>query len=160
MCQLDYGGYGSFSKWKENKKWTVVGEFTEGINNAMSTILHSMFLSCEEGKKWEYYLSEEIKHSELLCGNILGYFRCDTLEYLMNNDNVYTQTSQVFEYVFLRHIYLIHKDLWHLNGGIVNKKQYYDLFIKRLVETAPFIKSKQSDDEFRYVEYYKSRMYV
>lgn len=139
MCSLDFGGYGMFDKWNEDKKKygiTTRSEFTEGINNAMSSIIHSVFVSIEKGgdfkEEFRRTFYSEYQYAKDMVANLLHYFKCDKLSEL--KENGYNQNSMVFEYIVLRYVYLKYlKKLFHFNyENDNNEDSYYDLFIECL----------------------------
>lgn len=165
LCKLDYGGYDSFSQWKIYYQKNIgynSGEFTEGINNALSSIFHCIFLMCEDNANdltlFIKYMNNEINNSAKLCSNILQYFRCNTLHEMMNK-HIFIQSGHVFEYIFLRHIYLTNLNkLYHLNFKINKSGEYYNLFINLLERDKYKIKvinkNSNKDKHHLNMEYY------
>lgn len=137
LCKLDFGGYETFSKWEDDKKdFNITNEsyFTEGINNAISSIIHSIFIALENGGDFKTEFSKtyycEYKYSKDMVGNLLHYFKCKTISELKNHN--YNQVSMVFEYVILRYIYLKYLViLYHLDKNY-SEDEYYELFMKCL----------------------------
>lgn len=138
LCQLDFGGYDAFNEWNEYKKqYNIINhsEFTEGINNAMSSIIHAIFCCIEDNNKnIKLYLDCEYYYSKDLVGNLLYYFKCKNINELKN---VYCQNSMMFEYIILRYIYLKYiNELYHLDNKFnnikISEKEYFNKFIKKL----------------------------
>lgn len=163
MCGLDFGGYSTFQQWKQYHQKYISnnsGEFTEGINNAISTVIHALFLNLENNSNHNY-LYEEIKYSYKLCQKLIKYFKCNTLKELLDK-KIYNQNSQVFEYIILRHIYLKYIDsLFHLkykNNKFIERftiNKYYDLFISLLEKEYNNITNYKKNNETESMEYYK-----
>lgn len=139
MCNLDFGGYDTFEEWEIDKKKYGINKFskfTEGLNNGLSSIIHSVFIALDnEGDFKEefnkiYYC--EFKYAEELVGNLLHYFKCNKIKEL--KDKGYNQISMVFEYIVLRYVYLKYIDmLFHFSYEFEKReKEYYELFIKCL----------------------------
>lgn len=157
LCKLDFGGYDTFNEWKEYFKTfsnSKAGYFTEGINNAISSIIHAIFLSCEnKNKSFEKYYLEEYNYSYIQCQKLIKYFNYNSLEELMNA-KTYEQYGQLFEYIILRYIYLKYiNNLFHLDKNI-NKKQYFDLFIKLLNNEKNKIVNYKDNKKIESMEYY------
>ena len=147
MCKLDFGGYETFDQWDNDKvKYgiTTFSRFTEGINNAISSIIHSLFVSLEQGdiNNFSLIYACECKYAEELIGNLLHYFKCNKISEL--RDNGYNQISMIFEYIILRHVYLKYVDeLFHFNYEDDNKyDEYYELFMSKL--------KLEEDKEFKF----------
>lgn len=165
LCQLDYGGYITFHQWYSYHLKNISnnpGKFTEGINNAISTIIHSLFLNLEHNNNYNY-LYAEIKHSYKLCQKIIKYFKCSSLNELLNK-KIYNQTSQIFEYMFLRYIYLKNLDiLFHLKYDKINNifynktdmNKYYNTYIILLENENYNIVNNNDNNNIEYMEYYK-----
>ena len=143
LCKLDFGGYDTFKEWDNYKKKyniTTNSKFTEGINNAISSIIHAIFTSIEDNNKnVKLYINSEYYYSRDLVGNLLNYFKVNNINELKK---YYNQHSMMFEYIILRYCYLKYiYDLYHLNNkyeniiNINNKKkmnEYFNKFINKL----------------------------
>lgn len=139
MCKLDFGGYGMFEQWNQDKQRYGIktdSEFTEGINNAISSIIHSIFTALERTgdfkKEFIRVFYSEYQYAKDMVGNLLHYFKCNTIGDL--KEKGYNQNSMVFEYIVLRYIYLknLHKLLHFAYEEDDNVDGYYDLFIECL----------------------------
>lgn len=163
MCRLDFGGYETFHEWRLYHKQHISnkpGYFTEGVNNAISTIIHAIFLNLENNNNYNY-LYEEVKYSYKLCQNIVKYFKCNTMRELLDK-KIYNQNSQVFEYIVLKYIYLKYIDtLFHLkyaDNEFTEKytiQNYYPLFISLLEKEYNFITANELKNDVVSMEYYK-----
>lgn len=139
MCKLDFGGYDTFNDWDEDKKFFGINnfsKFTEGINNAISSIIHSIFITLEEYGKNNFNNNFakifycECNYSNDLVANLLHYFKCNKIKDLKKSG--YNQDSMVFEYIILRNIYLKNlKELFHIDKNY-NEKDYYKKFMHYL----------------------------
>lgn len=140
FCKLDFGGYETFKHWEKDKKqFGIYGfsKFTEGINNAISSILHAVFITLEDNyinddfyDKFKLNFKCEYEYSKDLVANILHYFKCNKIKDLKKSG--YNQDSMVFEYIILRNIYLKNINvLFHINKKI-SENDYYNLFMKYL----------------------------
>ena len=131
LSHLDFGNYNSFEEYENLFKSfsnSKSGYFIEGINNAMSTLIHCIFLSLEENKNIKEFLTNEYKHSLNQCINLIDYFNCKNFKELLQSKK-FKQNGQVFEYVFLKHIYLSNfNKLYHLNNNFKNKYNEYDYY--------------------------------
>lgn len=113
LCRLDTYAYDDDTRdllWKDAyyNKYKFRGKsgiIIEGITNALASIINSIILSIEKDKPFEEIYKAEFKYDYNLCKKILIYFRSNNLNELIKNNN-YTQTSQMFEYIFLRYIFL------------------------------------------------------
>lgn len=112
---IDIGGYDTFAKWKSyynihfNGK---AGYFTEGINNANASIIHSMFLSIKYNVDFNVLINNECDYVYNQCCKLVSYYFKDNKQYHTISDlyNIYTQNGQMFEYNILRYIYLSNRD--------------------------------------------------
>lgn len=138
LCELDFGGYDTFKEWDNYKKIYNINDkskFTEGINNAISSIIHAIFCSIEDNNKnIKLYLDCEFYYSQDLVSNLLHYFKCNNINELKK---CYNQKSMMFEYIILRYIYLKYiNELYHLNNKFnninISEKDYFNKFIKKL----------------------------
>jgi hypothetical protein len=157
LCKLDLGGYETFNEWTNyyNKFFNgISGYMTEGVNNAISTIIHALFLSCEnKNKSFKEYYNEEYNYSYTLCQKLIKYFNVNTLKELIDK-KIYTQNGQMFEYIILRYIYLKNIDkLFHINIDI-NTKDYYNLFINLLEYEKDKIINLKDNKQIEIMEYY------
>lgn len=169
LCNLDFGGYNSFNEWNNYKiKYNIndESEFTEGINNAISSIIHAIFSSIEDNNKnVKLYLDCELYYSKDLIGNLLHYFKCKNINELKK---VYCQKSMMFEYIILRFIYLNYiNEFYHLDKNFndinINKNNYFKNFINKLksIENSNIelnenmiIKKNNEKTNFLRMEYY------
>lgn len=168
MCKLDFGGYETFNQWEnDKKKFGITGfsKFTEGINNAISSIIHSVFITIEDFGKINFKNNFnkifycECKYANDLVGNLLNYFKCNKIKDL--KDNGYNQNSMVFEYIILRNVYLKNINiLFHINKNF-NEEEYYKKFINCLnndldinYKLNPKMILKTKNKEFLRMEYY------
>ena len=139
LCHLSHLDFGNYNLFKEYEKLfnsfsnSNAGYFIEGINNAISTLIHCIFLSLEENKNIKEFLINEYKHSLNQCKLLLFYYDCKDFKELLKTKK-YKQNGQVFEYVFLKHIYLSNFNiLYHLDNNFKNKfneNDYYNLFLQ------------------------------
>ena len=137
LCDLDFGGYNVFNEWDNYKKKyniNVKSKFTEGINNAISSIIHGIFNSIENKNNVKLYLDGEYYYSRDLVGNLLHYFKCKNIKELINK-KCYNQISMMFEYIVIRYCYLKYiNELYHLDNNFkdIDNKGYFNKFIKKL----------------------------
>lgn len=133
LCKLDFGGYDTFKHWdKDKKQFGIYGfsKFTEGINNAISSIIHSLFISLENNEDFNLIFKCECEYSNDLVANLLHYFKCNKIKDLKKSG--YNQDSMVFEYIILRNIYLKYlNQLFHINKNF-NEDNYYKIFMNCL----------------------------
>lgn len=166
LCKLDFGGYSLFEMWNKDKvkygKFKF-SKFSEGINNAISSLIHSVFVSIEMDEDFDKIYYCEYKYSKDMVGNLLHYFKCDKINRL--KECGYNQDGMVFEYVILRYVYLEFIDkLFHFRFEKEGKeKEYYSLFIKCLDQIADkefkfndkmIIKDTNTDINLVRMEYY------
>jgi len=135
LSHIDFGNYNSFKEYEKlfySFSNSNVGYFIEGINNAISLLIHCIFLSLEENKNIKEFLINEYKHSLNQCISLIDYYNCKDFKELLQSKK-YKQNGQVFEYVFLKYIYLSNfNKLYHLNNNFKNKfneYDYYNLFL-------------------------------
>lgn len=161
LCKLDFGGYNSFTQWKDYYKQHISkynpGNLSEGINNAISSIMHAVFLSCESNINYNKYYSQEYYHCLRQCRKLIRYFKCSSLKELLNK-KIYVQIGQVFEYVVLKYIYLKNIDkLFHISlnntNNLINSSKYYNLFIKLLENDELSCNTKIHDIDYQDFKY-------
>lgn len=163
LSHLDFGNYNSFEEYEKLFKSfsnSNAGYFIEGINNAISTLIHCIFLSLEENKNIKEFLKNEYKHSLKQCKSLIDYFDCKDFKELLQSKK-YKQNGQVFEYVFLKYIYLSNFNiLYHLDNNFKNKyneKDYYKLYLPYFYKFNIINNINNKDFNYKYnMEYYNN----
>lgn len=123
--------YEQFFKQNINKNINS-GLFIEGLNNALSSVIHAIFISLESKHKISYKesISNEIIYSYKQVYKLLKFFNCSTINDLIINKNYYNVGDSVFEYVILRGIYFkCFEQLIHYPYN-TSSTEYYNKFIK------------------------------
>ena len=131
------------------------GLFIEGLNNALSSIIHSIFISVESNMiiSFRESLSNEIVHSYKQVYKLLRFFDCRTINELIKKQNYFNVNDSVFEYVILRGIYF--KYLNHLlhypyKEGI---NSYYKKFLKCFNNSLNILWDKDDTKTMNYYYY-------
>lgn len=184
ICELDLGYFDNdgnyqfpdeyFHSWHKyvRNNWDVdtkcyLGLFTEGINNANSSIIHAMFMALESKnprtvslleKRYHKMLTREYIHDLTMVSNLLHWFKYKNLnELLVKNECKYIQHSLLLEYILLRAVYLTYfKKLGIFKRSLPLKTDgyYFAHFIQSLKEFAEIALPEPSKDRFISMEYY------
>lgn len=179
ICSMDLGKFDdgdyNFSddrllEWRDIKKIfdidpkCKIGNATEGINNGNSSIIHALFIALENNMtKFNdigVIYGRELCYSIDLCGRLLHWFKYNTIDEFIHRDKlIYTQDSQMLEYILFRCVYLLCFDIlgcWHT--GIQDDKIYINNFYKCLIKCIPIInyvmKNKNIKTKTVSMEYY------
>ncbi len=109
---LDIGAYETFNEWQtyyNNKFNGKSGFFTEGINNANATIIHSMLLSIKYNIDFYEIFDSEVKYVYDECCKLISFYIKDPSQNIVTIHDlvgIYTQDGQMLEYNILRYVYL------------------------------------------------------
>lgn len=153
-----------FKQWnnytKEHMHYNS-GQFSEGVNNANSTILHAMFNAIENHTEYHECLKEEINHAFEMSAKLLSWFKYKSYTEFLEHPERYTQKSQMFEYIILRAIYLLYfEELDLINKKLEDEDEYMQNFFKffesenthNIIDDS--IRKLQKEDFLMKMEYY------
>lgn len=124
-------------KYFDISKNCIIGNMSEGINNGNSSVIHAMFLTFENNRKTNYftkYYNDELIHSIEMTARLLRWYGYKSVnELLHSNDKIYTQKSQMLEYILIRCVYLLYYDKLS-NWNTMDDEQYIIKFTECLLK--------------------------